>query len=49
MLLFEEKLYIDGDEIKNVCDARRVFVVDIIRDFTAALTLLVISPFISLA
>ncbi|WP_072133297.1 DUF2645 family protein [Winslowiella iniecta] len=43
---FKEELYIDGDEIKNVCDARRVFVVDDIRDFTAPLSLLIISPFI---
>ncbi|WP_437616234.1 YjeO family protein [Erwinia sp. V71] len=43
---FKEEYYIDGDEIKNVCDAWRVFVVDDIRDVTAPLTLAMIAPFI---
>lgn len=41
---FKEEQYIDGDEIKTLCDAYKTFVVDDIRSFTAPLTLLLIAP-----
>lgn len=41
---FKEELFIDGDEIKNVCDAIRVFVVDDYRMAMATSIILAIIP-----
>ncbi|QKJ85526.1 hypothetical protein PMPD1_0551 [Paramixta manurensis] len=43
---FKEEQYIDGDEVKTLCDAYRIFMVDDIRAFTAPLTLMLLLPFI---
>jgi hypothetical protein len=39
---------IDGDEVRNICDVRRMFFIDDTRDVTAPLTLLFIAPLIYL-
>lgn len=39
-----EESYIDGDEIKNVCDAIRVYIVDDYRGTMAIAILLAFSP-----
>ncbi|QQA77820.1 DUF2645 family protein [Pectobacterium parmentieri] len=42
--VFKEEWFIDGDEIKNVCDVLRVIVVDDYRETVAIATLALISP-----
>ncbi|MCL1028847.1 DUF2645 family protein [Serratia silvae] len=41
---FSEESFIDGDEIKNICDVVRVFVVDDYRGTMAIAILLAFSP-----
>lgn len=40
----KEEQYIDGNEVKNVCDAVRMFQVDNPRAFTASLGFLMLMP-----
>ncbi|MCL6373069.1 DUF2645 family protein [Pectobacterium atrosepticum] len=42
--VFKEEWFIDGDEIKNVCDVLRAIVVDDYRETVAIATLALITP-----
>lgn len=39
---------IDGDEVRSICDVRRMFSIDDTRDVTAPLTVLFIAPLVYL-
>ncbi|WP_431222606.1 YjeO family protein [Serratia sp. L9] len=44
----DKKDFIDGDEVKDICDVRRMSAIDDTRDVTASLTMPFILPFIYL-